>query len=73
MEMARACARVYVCARVRENSVKKKPKIVLKKTKNAQIWHISGRVRSRYQNDLDGLESSLMTSQSVKGFNINPC
>lgn len=71
--MARTCARTRTHARVRENYVKEKPKYMLKKTKNAQIWHISAWVRPRYGNGTHGLESAVMSSKCVKGFNINLC
>jgi len=73
MEMARTCAHVCAYTRVREKCVKKKPKIVLRKTKNAQIWHISAWVRHRYQKGIQALESPVMAFKRVKEFNINLC
>ena len=73
MEMARTCAHVCAYTRVREKCVKKKPKIVLRKTKNAQIWHISAWVRPSYQTGIQALESPVMALKRVKEFNINLC
>ena len=70
MEMARAYVCAYAYTRVREKCVKKKPKIVLRKTKNAQIWHISAWVRPSYQTGIQALESPVMAFKRVKEFNI---
>lgn len=59
--------------RVREKYHKEKLKDMLRKTKNAQIWHISTWVRYWYQNRSDARKMAVMSFKRVKGFNINLC